>query len=81
MFGRGSYTDLCKCKSKATTADNMQLELSLQSLFWLASFLYQRFQLLLVRQNLQEIKEKWYVVVLAADVLIVPVLPLLNFLL
>jgi hypothetical protein len=81
MFGRGAYTDLCKCKNKATTAGNIHLEPSLQSFFWLASFLYQRFQLLLVRKNLQEIEKKRYVVVLAANVLIVPVLPLLEFLL
>ena len=79
MFGRGSYTDLCK--SKATTADDIQLELSLLSFFWLTSFLYQRLQLLLVCQNLQEVEKKRYVVVLAADVFIVPVLPLLYFLL
>ena len=76
-----AYTELCKCKKKATTADDIQLEPSLQSFFWLASFLYQRLQLLLVRQNLKEIEKKRYVVVLAADVLIVPVLPLLDFLL
>lgn len=67
--------------AKQKQADNLHLEPSLQSFFWLASFLYQRLQLLLVRQNLQETKKKRYVVMLAANVLIVPVLPLLDFLL